>query len=88
MSYGIEWGRKTDSLLVALDPWLAAAILNGADRLASAPTAVSRPGGWPNCGRDQRYRLDVGGRQVTLFFRYDPDEQRLHITDVSILPPP
>ena len=57
MSYGIEWKPRADQVLMRLDPWFAAAVLDGADR------------------------------RVTLFFRYSQDEQCLHITDVSILPP-
>ncbi len=88
MSYGIEWAPKADAILVALDPWFAAAVLDGADRLAATPTALSRPGGWPYYGQEQRYTFEVDGRQVTLFFRYSQDEERLHVTDVSVLPPP
>ena len=61
--------------------------LDGADRLAAAPTRLSRSKGPPFYGIDQRYVFDVDDRQVSLFFKYSQDEQWLHITDVSVLPP-
>ena len=87
VSYGIEWKPRADQILMRLDPWFASAVLDGADRLAAAPTRLSRSRGFPHYGDEQRYTFDVAGRQVTLFFRYSQDEQWLHITDVSILPP-
>lgn len=69
MSYGIEWAPRADAILMGLDPWFASAVLDGADRLAGAPTRLSRARGSPYYGRDQRYTFDVGGRQVTLFFQ-------------------
>ena len=88
MSYGIEWAPRAEAILIRCDPWLAAAVMDGADRLAAAPTMLSRPGGWPYYGREQRYAFEALGRTATLFFRYSQDEQWLYITDVSVLPPP
>ena len=88
MSYGIGWVPKAEAILVRLDPWFAAAVLDGADRLAAPPTALSRGHGFPHYGVEQRYVFTVDDRQVTLFFRYSQDEQWLHVTDLSVLPPP
>jgi hypothetical protein len=89
VSYGVAWDRNAEQFVLGLaDPSFASAILDGADRLAAAPTRLSRPDGVPHYGTEQRYVFHVAGRQVTLFFRYSQDEQWLHITDVSVLPPP
>ena len=87
MSYGIEWEPEVRRIMDRLDPFFAAAILDQADRLAAAPTRLSRPDGTPFYGVEQRYAFEIDGRQVTLFFRYSQDEQWLHVTDVSVLPP-
>lgn len=88
MSYGVVWEAEVQRAILALpDPAFAAAVLDGGDRLAAAPTRLSRSKGTPFYGVEQRYVFGVAGRQVTLFFRYSQDEQWLHITDVSVLPP-
>ena len=88
MSYGAVWDRNPKQIMLRLpDPAFAAAMLDGADRLAGAPTRLSRSKGPPFYGVDQRYVFDVDGHQVSLFFRYSQDEQWLHTTDVSVLPP-
>ena len=87
MSYGIEWTPDAETILVRLDPRFVTAVLDAADRLAAAPTRLSRSDGWPHYGVEQRYVFTVDGRQVTIFFRYSQDEQWLHVTDVSVLPP-
>ncbi len=83
-----RWVPKADRFLTALDPRFASEILDGADRLAAAPTRLSRSRGYPHYGREQRYTFPVDDRQVTPFFRYSQDEQTIHIADVSVLPPP
>ena len=88
MSYGVVWDHDAARAVLGLsDPGLASAVLDGADRLALAPTRLSRPDGWPHYGVEQRYAFDVAGRQVTPFFHYSQEERHLPITDVSILPP-
>ena len=84
MSYRIEWEPDALSAIDRLDPWFAQSVLDGADRLAAAPTRLSRGQGWPFYGRDQRYLFEVDGRPVVLFFKYSQDEQTLLITDVSV----
>jgi len=88
VSYAVAWEAEARAIVLALpDPAFASAILDGADRLSAAPTRLSRPDGTPYYGVEQRYAFDVAGREVTRFFRYSQDEQWLHITDVSVLPP-
>ena len=90
-AYSIVLESEAERILRALDTDLLKAIRAGADRLAAAPTALSRPGleeNWPHYSQEQRYAFDVGDRRVTLFFKYGADEQHLYITDVSVLPRP
>lgn len=87
MSYGIVWEPEVHRVFRGLDPAFVAAVLDGGNLLATAPTRLSRPNGHPHYGTDQRYGFAVEGRSVTLFFRYGQDEQTLYIRDVSILPP-
>ena len=88
MSYGVDWEPEAWQAIERLDPFFASAVIDGAERLAAAPTRLSRPRGSPHYGTRQRYGFVVDAREVTLFFVYSQDEQSLYITDVSVLPPP
>ena len=85
MSYGVAWEPEAIRILDRLDPWFVSAVIDGAERLAAAPTRLSRPTGWPFHSKDQRYEFEVDGRRVTLLFAYSQDEQTLYINDVSVL---
>ena len=88
MSYGIAWDDKVQSFILGLtDPDFASSVLDGADRLAAAPTRLSRPSGYPFYSRRQRFTFRADGRLVVLFFVYTQDEQFIYIDDVSIQPP-
>ena len=85
MSYKIIWEPASKQQIKAItDRALRRAIAKGSQRLAAAPTRLSRPTGYPYYGTEQRYRFDVLGRRVALLFLYSQDEQSLHITEVSV----
>jgi len=90
-AYAIVLEPNAERVLRLLDTAMLKEIQAGTARLAAAPTRLSRPGveeNWPYYGQEQRYTFDVGDRRVSLLFQYAADEQRLHITDVSVLPRP
>jgi hypothetical protein len=88
VSYKIEWEAEAKRIVLGLaDQTFAAGILDGADRLAAAPSKLSRPGGMPFYATGQRYSFELDLRIVTLFFNYSQDEETLQIVDVSILDP-
>lgn len=87
MSYAIEWEPDVRSFLLGLtDQAFVTLVLDAADRLAAAPTRLSRAGGPPYYGIRQRDAFTADGRNVALLFLFDQDEQRLHVVEVSIRP--